>query len=70
MNPMKVELNGGKAGLTGQRPASSHSPKNRAKEASCQRRNYFSFASAACSGARCQKSSIFGFSFLIEPDSA
>src|SRR5687768_5270751 len=32
-------LNGGNAGLTGQRPASSHSPKNRTKEASCQRRN-------------------------------
>ena len=38
-NPAKVLLNGGNAGLSGQRPASSHSPKNRAKEASCQRRN-------------------------------
>src|SRR3990170_8638748 len=39
MRPRNVLLNGGNAGLTGQRPASSHSPKNRAKEASCQRRN-------------------------------
>src|SRR5688572_9380439 len=30
--------NGGNAALTGQRPASSHSPKNRTKEASCQPR--------------------------------
>src|SRR5687767_1104460 len=31
----KVLLNGGKAALTGQRPASSHSPKKKTKEASC-----------------------------------
>src|SRR6266498_4587059 len=35
-----VLLNGGKAKLIGQRPASSHKPKKRTKEHNCQKRGF------------------------------
>jgi len=37
---MNVLLNGGKAKLIGQRPASSHKPKTSAKETNCQKSGF------------------------------